>query len=344
VFDPGLKLPYTLQWNVSIEQGLGRQQALSTSYIGSVGRRLLQTAQVLSPNPSIFQASLVANTSTSDYNALQLQFKRALGAGLQTLVSYTWSHSIDTASAGSLGNGSNAIGSGSSQKENRGPSDFDVRHAFSAGLTYAIPSPRSKPFVNIITRGWSLHGIIQAHSAPPVTIANHTFSQLTNGFTPDIRPDVTPGIPLYLFGSQFPGGKAINNIPGAVPGGCPDGSQSLGPFCNPPTDANGNPIRQGNLGRNTLRGFGATQLDLAVHRDFSIHDSLALQFRVEMFNALNHPNFGPPDGSITDPQFGLSTQMLGQYLGGGNSGTGAFSPIYQIGGPRSMQFALKLSF
>jgi hypothetical protein len=117
---------------------------------------------------------------------------------------------------------------------------------------------------------------------------------------------------------------------------------------DPPVDpTSGNPIRQGTLGRNALRGFGATQWDLAVHREFPIWESLYLQFRAEMFNVLNHPNFGPPSSSFGFPGFGVATQMLGQSLNSGfsgNLGNGAFDPLYQIGGPRSVQFALKLSF
>jgi hypothetical protein len=98
-----------------------------------------------------------------------------------------------------------------------------------------------------------------------------------------------------------------------------------------------------------LRGFGATQWDFAIHRDFPIHDSLTLQFRAEMFNVLNHPNFGQPIGDLgsplaLNPQFGQSIQMLGQSLGGNNVGGGSFDPLYQIGGPRSIQLALKLTF
>jgi hypothetical protein len=65
-----------------------------------------------------------------------------------------------------------------------------------------------------------------------------------------------------------------------------------------------------------------------------------------MFNVLNHPNFGPPCGTFGPSActFGLSTQMLGQSLNSGNLGGGAFSPLYQLGGPRSIQFALKLTF
>jgi hypothetical protein len=132
-----------------------------------------------------------------------------------------------------------------------------------------------------------------------------------------------------LYGANYPGGKAFN--PAA--------------FTGPPVDPATNvALRQGDFGRNILRGFGAWQWDLAVHRDFPIHESLMLQFRAEMFNVLNHPNFGPPKGNIGDPQFGLATQMFGQSLDGGFSGGTPFSPLYQIGGPRSIQLALKLHF
>ena len=108
------------------------------------------------------------------------------------------------------------------------------------------------------------------------------------------------------------------------------------------------PARQGNLPRNALRGFGATQWDFGVHRDFPIHEPLKLQFRAEMLNVLNHPNFGQPSGfpagDFGFAGFGVANQMLGQSLNNGNLGGGAFSPLYQIGGPRSIQFALKLIF
>jgi len=342
-FDPNLEVPYTLQWNVAVEQTVGRQQSITASYIGAAGRQLTQTAAIVSPNPNFGSASLVVSTATSDYNALQLQFQRRLSHGLQALASYTWSHSIDTASAGSFGNASNVPASGSNLNADRGPSDFDIRNAFSAAVTYDVPAPKFNAFTNVILRGWSLQSIIKAQSSPPIDIFNSNFSQLTNGFAPNIRPDVVPGIPFYLFGSQYPGGKTINNT--LATGACPDGSDRIGPFCSPPTDTNGNPLRQGNLGRNALRGFGATQWDFAVHRDFPIHESVKLQFRAEMFNVLNHPNFGEPVGDLGSPQFGQSTQMLGQSLSGQfGVGAGGFNPLYQIGGPRSIQLALKLSF
>jgi hypothetical protein len=335
-FDPRLQLPYTLQWNVALEQAIGRQQTVTASYIGSVGRRLIQTAFIPSPNQKFGSAELVTNAATADYNAFQLQFQRRLSHGLQALGSYTWSHSIDTASASSLGNFSNGVVSAVNSNVNRGPSDFDIRNAFSIGLSYDLSVPKINALTDAILRGWSTENIIQARSAPPVDVFYDpfTFPQFANGFKANVRPDVVPGNPLYLFGPQFPGGKAFN--PGA--------------FTPPPTDANGFPTRQGDIGRNTLRGFGATQWDFAIHRDFTIREQIKLQFRAEMFNVLNHPNFGQPLGDLgnplfPNPKFGRSTQMLGQSLSGVlGAGSGGFNPLYQIGGPRSIQFALKLFF
>jgi hypothetical protein len=229
---------------------------------------------------------------------------------------------------------------------NRGPSDFDIRHTFSAGVTYDLPAPKINAFTSAILHGWSLQSFILARSAPPVDVSDGAYGQFSaSGLFATIRPDVVPGQPLYLLGSQ------CTSVFGSCPGG-----KGLNPvaFTDPPIDSTtGFPLRQGNLGRNAFRGFGATQWDFGVHRDFPIRESLKLEFRAEMFNVLNHPNFGQPSGAFLSPQnggpagFGVSTQMLGQSLNagaGGNLGGGALNPLYQLGGPRSIQFAVKLSF
>jgi hypothetical protein len=199
-------------------------------------------------------------------------------------------------------------------------------------------------FVRAMLHGWSVQNIIQVHSAPPVDINDQQFTQVLGGLgaNASVRPDVISGIPIFLYGPQYPGGKAINNTVGAAV--CSDGSQSVGPFCPPPIDpATQLPTRQGNVGRNAFRGFGLTQWDFAIHRDIPIRESLKLEFRAEMFNVLNHPNFGPPDAGLFDPSFGRATQLLGQSLNG-PTGSGGQDPLYSIGGPRSIQFALKLIF
>ena len=327
-FDPNLRLPYTLEWNSAIEQALGHQQSLTASYVGSSGRRLLQTSFLSAPTPELSLAQLTGNSGSSDYNALQLQFERRLSRGLQALASYVWSHSIDTASAGSFQNRSNRV-PGADTNTNRGNSDFDIRHSLSAGLTYQIQEIGKSRVTRGLLGGWSLQNIIEARTAPPVDITDAHFSKFNNQFFAAIHPDLVPDQNLYLTGLEFPGGKAFN--PAA--------------FVDPPKDPNtGNPLRQGTLARNTLRAFGAIQWDAGIHRDFRIRESLKIQFRAEGFNVLNHPNFGPPSGRFGAGGFGISTQMLGQSLSGDQVGSGAFSPLYQIGGPRSLQLALKAIF
>lgn len=343
-FDPHLQLPMSAQWNASVEQALGHLQSLTASYVGSAGRRLIQSAYVSNPSITLASAYLITNSAESDYDALQLQFQRRMDKGLQALASYTWSHSIDNASAGSLyGNTANALLPGLANA-NRGPSDTDIRHALAAAMIYNIPAPASSKFEKAVLSGWSVESIVQARSAPPVTVYEGQFFSIASDYA-QVRPDVISGIPLYLFGRQYPAGKAFNYTPGAVTGGCMDGSESVGPFCPPPTDASGNPLRQGNMARNALRGFGAFQWDLAIHRDFPIREAVKLQFRAELFNAVNHPNFAPPVADLSNQsEFGRSIQTLAQYFAGANVGGGAFSPLYQIGGARSVQFALKLFF
>jgi hypothetical protein len=250
-----------------------------------------------------------------------------MSAGLQILTSYTWAHSIDTASSGSFAV-SDALIPTEGFNNNRGPSAFDIRHAFSAAVTYNIPTLGINRLTKAILGGWSIQNVVQARSAAPVDVADGHFF-VVGGFGGGTRPDVVPGQPLYIEDSSLPGGRRFN--PAA--------------FVSPPVDPiTGFPLRGGTLGRNALRGFGLAQWDLAVHRNFKITEAVKLQFRAEMFNVLNHPNFGPPVRSTTDPRFGRSIEMFGRSLAAGGVGSGGLSPLYQVGGPRSIQFGLKLSF
>jgi hypothetical protein len=327
-FDPNLKMPYTLQWNVAVEQSLGTNQTFSLSYVGAAGRRLQEQEDFQNLNATFSGLTVITNGTYSNYNALQAQFIRRLSRGLQALVSYTWAHSIDDASSGFSSlevSGSDVVAPGLS---NRGDSDWDIRNTLSTAITYDIPTPGQNTLVRQVFGNWSLENIIQARSAPPVDVNNGAPTAVNGTNEVVLRPDVVPGQPLYLYGSQYPGGKALN----------------FNAFTAAPIDPVTMLEEQGDLGRNALRGFPAAQWDFAVRRQFPITDVLKLQFRAEFFNILNHPNFGPPQSNWTLPQsqFGEATQMLGASLGQGY-GTG-FSPLYQIGGPRSIQLALKLTF
>ena len=92
-----------------------------------------------------------------------------------------------------------------------------------------------------------------------------------------------------------------------------------------------------------LRGFNATQADIGLQRTFRLKEKAGPRFRGEFFNILNQPNHGSPTSSLTSALFGRSTQTLANFLGAGGA-NGGFSPLYQIGGPRSIQLALQPQF
>jgi len=309
------KLPYTLQYNLAIEQALGASNVFKATYVGANGKRLGRVTTLI--NPGFFtRIDAVTNDATSDYHSLQLQYQRRLSKGLQALVSYTFAKSLDIVSEESFQNRQSPTGR-FDPKQDRGPSSFDLRHAFNAAISYAIPSPFADGAGKAIFGGFGLDTIVRARSATPVNVLSGR-DPFGLGFTTVSRPDLVAGQPLYLNDPSFAGGRRFN--PAAFDGVTPI--------------AQG---RQGTLGRNVLRGFSANQVDVALRRDFKLVESLNLQFRLDAFNLFNHANFANPTGILTSAIFGRASQML-------SSGLGGMSPLYQIGGPRSLQLALKLQF
>ena len=320
VADPHLKLPRTYEWNVALEKSFGRSQSVSVTYVGAIGRDLLRATFLVNPNPDFQFVNVTSNTATSDYQALQVKFQRRLSHGLQALASYTFSHSIDIASTDAFADFLNTPSFIANPRIDRGNSDFDIRHSFTAGVTYDLPTPEWNRFARATLGGWSVDAFLLARSAPPVNVLGAPYFG-PGGTALYPRPNVVPGVSQVLYGSQYPGGKIFNSAAFTEPA----------------------PGTQGDFGRNVLRGFGATQADVAFQRQFPLSEQLNLQFRAEFFNISNHPNFGPPNNSLTSSLFGHSTQTLASSLGPGGE-SGGFNPLYQIGGPRSIQLALKLAF
>ena len=311
VTDPRLKLPRTYQWNVAMEGSLGKRQSLSASYVGAAGRRLLRQEYLVNPNPNFTDLFVTRNASVSDYHALQVQFNRRLFGGLQTLASYTWSHSIDTVS---LESSLNILATRYDPSLDRGSSSFDIRHTFSAAATYDIPKLTTNRLLRPIVNSWVVDALLIVNSAPPFNpIAGPLF-----GVFGSARPDLVNNVPLYLDDPTVAGGRRINRAA----------------FTFPPAN------QQGTLGRNALRGFPVSQIDMSLARLFSLTERWKLQLRAEAFNAFNHPNFGQPVVRIAAPTFGQSQSMLNKSLGF----DAGLNPLYQIGGPRSIQIAVKLQF
>jgi len=316
---PHLQLPYTLQWNASVEQAMGTSQALTVSYVGSHASRLLQENEFFAPsNPNAQTFYIVQNGLTSDYDALQIQFRRRLSRGFTVLASYTWSHCMDY--------GSQNIVYG----YQRGNCDFDVRHNLSTAFSYDVPNVGHNGFANAALHHWGLDDRFTARTGFPVTLNGNTIVNPTTLQEYYAGLNLVPDQPIYLYGANC--ATVLQGSGDLQPGqGCPGGRA-----INPQAFANVS-SGSGDAPRNFARGFGAWQMDLAVRRAFPIHARLKLQFWIEAFNIFNHPNFGTVNANLGQTTFGQATGTLASTLG-------ILSPIYQMGGPRSMQFALKLVF
>jgi hypothetical protein len=304
-FPKHLQLPYTLEWNGSLEQALGKAQSLTISYVGANGRRqVAQKGSLITPyNPNFTYLYTYYGGFSSSYNALQTKFQRSMSHGVQALASYTWSHAID------FGSTYRAL------YLLRGNADFDVRHTFSAAVSWELPQPGKDKVLQTIFGDWGLDSRLIVRSGFPVILQGSSRIDSGNGSLYYTGANLLANTPIYVYGPQYPGGRAINPAAFSAPSGA----------------------SVGNAPRNFVRGFGENQVNVALRKSYHPIDSLTVQFRAEAFNVLNHPNFGYVDPLITNATFGQATRMLNQSLG-------TVASQYQQGGPRSMQFALKLLF
>jgi hypothetical protein len=368
---PNLKLPIAREFNVSVQQALGARQSLTVSYVGATGHDLigaiplfgkarLGTPIVTIPLSPTFPTSMVVygNYAGSNYNALQVYFQRQFNHGFGANASYTWAHSLDDASNFNSG----AVFPFS---VNYSSSDFDIRQTFSASLVYDAPTPfKRNRLAQALLADWSFAPIYHYQTAPPINAVAVLGPSPVSGFTDTQRPNLIPGVPIYVYGAQCaaeygscPGGFGINNAPTGVPFGATPAqaaaagcgpNDTVGAFCRPGagiTSGASSGAGQGTLGRNFLRGFPLRQLDIDVHRDFPAGDRVRIRFEADIFNVLNQPNFASPSAVLTDANFGTSRSMMNASFGSGNASTGGgYNSLYTMGGPRDIQLAVKLLF
>jgi hypothetical protein len=375
LINPNFKLPYVQQFNVTIEQQLGARQTLTASYIGALGDRLI--GSLLYPanagNPAVFAQinpitgvatpdALVVfgNYSFSNYQALQTKFQRQFAKGIAAVGSYTWSHSIDNTSLNSILATTTlptaaTLAAGSPVALLRGNSDFDIRNILALSLVYDIPSP-TNGLARAILGHWSFDPIYHYQSALPIDILTGSSGAL-GGTSYSQRPNLIAGVPVYVTGGACsaqnkgqgcPGGVELNTTPVtaalAASAGClaPTATNAKGAFCTPALI--GTQTVSGDLGRNVVRAFPLQELDFSLHRDFPIRESIRLRFQADMFNVFNHPSFGAEGSTVNGTTFGASTNMANSALGANSGGGAGFNPIFNSGGPRNFQFALKLFF
>ncbi len=320
-----LRTGYMQHWNLNIEREVGRNSVLEIAYVGSKGTKLLTARDINQPQPQILppglpfvprpdprfdDIDLLESRGNSNYHALQARFQQRLWNGLSSLVSYTWSKSIDDASNffSSAGDPNFPQNSYNVAAE-RGRSNFDVRHRLSLSYSYALPFGKGRPhfandgWVSTVLTGWETYGIVTLQTGRPFTVA--LLSELDNsgtgrsilGFGANDRPNVV-------------GNPEISNP-------TPDRWFNTAAFAFPP------PGTFGNAGRNILDGPGFQNVNASLMKNTSLTEGVNLQFRAEVFNLFNHPNFNLPDNFLGSPTFGR---------------------ISSARDPRHIQFGLKLLF
>jgi len=327
--------PYSTNWLFGIQQEIVRNTILDVKYVGNHAVHMQAGVDfaALNYNPANIvtqarQYSGFANENydcdclSSNYNSLQVQLRRNVGR-LNFEANYTWSHEIDDM-VNVFGGWSDPF----NPNVDRGSGDWDVRHNLTSSIVYSLPELKS---TNAVTRGvlggWQASTILQARSGLPTNI------QLISGFFGiPMRPNYTGQDPLVSNGNWTSGN--YNQSAFVVPAGYNgDWGTNLG-----------------NVGRNALRGPAFFQWDFSAMKNFPITEKLKVQFRADLFNILNHPNFSNPDGGICtavspgtgggaatctiNPNFGKVSQTIadnvGSQIGNGTS--------------RQVQFSLKVIF
>jgi hypothetical protein len=307
--DPRFRNASMRSWNVNVQRQLARNIAATVGYSGSRGanlrisRNINQPVDGVRPFPAvaasspIFPATPLGNISQvessgfSNYSAAWVAVTKRLSHNLQFDTSYTWSKSLDTNSLNSSGF---AVQDGYDIPNQYGLSDFDARHRFVLSFTYALPLTG-----HVLTRGWQIASVVQSQSGNPVNIV--TSNSSLNGVPNTVRPDVTG--PIRIIGS-------------------------VDEWFDPSVFTAVN--RFGNLGRNVVIGPAFHNTDLSLIRNARPGGRLGLQFRVDIFDVFNHPNFGPPGNIVGSPTFGKITRTR--------------LPTGEAGSSRQLQLAARLSF
>lgn len=338
IFPQNPKDPISPNWLVGIQQQVAPNTVLTLNYVGDQDHHMQAgvdfAALNLNPANYVTQArnlsgfaseNLDSDELNSSYNALQAQLRHNVG-NLNFEANYTWSHEIDDM-VNVFGGFSNPY----NPNFDRGPGDWDIRHNFTASIVYTLPELRnSNMLVREVAGGWQTSSIFQTRTGGPVDVS------IESGFFGlPARPDTT-GQPVKL-----PGGIKW-----------PDQSYNVAAYQIEP-DFNGtpgDPSTIGDVGRNTLRAPGFFQWDFSAMKNFHLTEKSQLQFRADVFNILNHPNFANPDGGVcifftaatpgtpagclTNPNFGRVGQTIADSI---NSQVGT-------GTARQEQFALKIFF
>ncbi|MFY9620667.1 MAG: carboxypeptidase regulatory-like domain-containing protein [Pyrinomonadaceae bacterium] len=354
---PDYRPPRTQQYNFNIQVDLGHNYLLEAGYVGTRGDNLvfshsLNQAQLASPaNPirgvttntvaSIplrvpiqgFTATglnAIDSGAISRYNSLQLSLTKRFSGGLQFLAAYTFAHAYSDAAANTTAAGTGGIaGNQNDRSATYGRADFNREHRFVLSYVYDFPSPRQfNSVVNNLLGGWSLAGVTTIQSGVPLSLTG-TNAQNAFGITSDRAPLaagcthanlVTSGFTISRLGGASGGSGYFNRV-------CINGLLAVGGAAVWPLIEPGGGRNFGNSGVGIVIGPGQNNSDVAIIKRTPlrfINEAANVEFRTELFNAFNHPQFGNPSTSVSAATFGVisSTSV----------------------NPRIIQFGLKLNF
>ena len=325
IFSRDFKLGTTQSWNLSLEQQFGNNFALHLAYVGSESYH--QNIPI-DANPGIYNASnapisgsritytnfgqILQNTSvgTASYNSLQAGIEKRISHNLQFQSNFTWSRTEDTFSNASL-SFSGSLANPFNLRFNYGNSDLNVPFISVTNFVYTTPGLSGHNiFLKQVLGAWEVSGIYTMQSGSPFGISggngNNNSASQQGGDRADFAPDysATTGSLGIRQGSR---------------------TQQLAKYFNTAAFTVNAPGTFGNTPRNLFQGPGINTADLGLMKNWAYREHYKLQFRWEMFNAFNRPDFANPNNDPSSGNFGQITTI---------------GPI----APRVMQAALKLTF
>jgi len=347
------KTPYLYQYNLTVQRQLPGRMIATAAYVGSTGRHIVARYDGNTPIPTVRPDGKWFNPANAQrrqpqfaelqtrrlsglsyYNSLQLSVVRRTASGLQLQGSYTFSKSIDM-SGGLFSEEANNAAVGVEIPDRlfneRGLSNFDIRHVATFNLLYELPFGRTlQGAAKYLAQGWSAGSILTFAGGVPFTVensANRSQNKLSGASFAD-RPNLAPGA------SSNPTSGVSRGCYG-IPAGTPVGTPNL--YFDPCAFVPQPLGTFGNLGRNTLIGPGVTEADVSIMKTTRIREGMDLQFRAECFNLANHPNFQAPSTNYRRI-FDGSTQgnLVSNTVGTLTAPTTTSS--------RQIQFGLKLVF
>ncbi len=341
--NPNFNDMYSQDWNLTVQRELTSSIGLSVAYVGLKATHLQLTqninqpfvtndiygstrpfpilspatdaailpsqCQAPHPNCTLGNINQVNTGGNSNYNALWATLNKHVSHGLEFAASYTYSKSLDY---NSLSTGETyVLQNAYNPRGDYGPSEFDVRHRFVLSGFYELPFK-----ANRLVSGWEAGMVTQLQTGNPL---NPTVS-INPGVSLTVRPDITGPIQVTGDPAAWFGSKTVFAAEFATPCVAAVPPATL-PTCHP-----------GNLARNSITGPGFVNTDFSVIKNTKLMEKLNLQFRAEMFDIFNHPNFGNPalTFSPTSTTFGKITSTR--------------FPTGDFGSARQIQFALKLIF